>query len=118
MLWKESVKRSWWLDPASIRVATHSLSKGREPLLLSVGVDVRANGEGDDVEEGNPGLLREEFLGKGQSNWGGNPTDFHDRPETGLDSGTNLVPRASTSNDCHGCQIDRVLDRRDLRFVD
>jgi hypothetical protein len=40
------------------------LAQGCETLLLGEGVDVGANDEGDQVEEGDPELVREELLGE------------------------------------------------------
>jgi hypothetical protein len=60
------------------RVAVVLLSQGSQTLLLGVGIDVCTNDKGNDVEEGYPGLLREELLGKGESQRRGAPADFHD----------------------------------------
>lgn len=90
------------------------LAQGGETLLLGEGVDVSANDKGDQVEEGNPELVREELLGKGQADGGGKPRDAHDSPEADLDGGANLVECTSAGNESHGDQVDAVLDRRNL----
>lgn len=90
------------------------LAQGGETLLLGEGVDVSANDKGDQVEEGNPELVREELLGKGQADGRGEPRDAHDSPEADLDGGANLVERTSAGNESHGDQVDAVLDRRNL----
>lgn len=66
-----------------------------------MGVDIGSNEETDDVEEGNPGVLGEELLGKGQSQWGGDPADLHDGQEAGTDGGADLVEGTRASNDRH-----------------
>lgn len=96
------------------RLETYSLSQSSKSLLLGVGVDISADEEGNCVEEWNPGMLGEEFLSKGQGERGGDPANFHDGPEAGTDSGTDLVPRSSAGDHSHGCQIDRVLDGSNL----
>ena len=60
------------------RVAVVLLSQSCEALLLGVGVDVCTNYKGNDVEEGYPGLLRQELLGEGESQRRGAPADLHD----------------------------------------
>jgi hypothetical protein len=85
-----------------------------EPLLLGVRIDVCADNEGNNIEEWNPCLLREELLGKRQADGRGHPADLHDWPEAGLDRGPDLVEGASACDDGHGDQVDAVLDRRDL----
>lgn len=96
------------------RLETYSLSQSSKSLLLGVGVDISADEEGNGVEEWNPGMLREEFLSKGQGERGGDPANFHDGPEAGTDGGTDLMPRSSAGDHSHGCQIDRVLDGSNL----
>lgn len=90
------------------------LAQGGETLLLGEGVDVGTNDEGDQVEEGDPELVREELLGKGQADGGGEPGDAHDSPEADLDGGANLVECSSAGNESHGDQVDAVLDRSNL----
>lgn len=94
-----------------------ALPEGFQTLLLGVGVDVGSNEKRDDVEERHPGVLGQEFLGKGQSQWGCDPADFHDGHETGLDGGADLVEGARTGDDGHRGQVDCVLDGGDLRRV-
>lgn len=91
------------------------LAQSLQALLLGVGVDIGSNEEPNNVEEGHPGVLGEEFLGKGQGQRRGDPADLHDRHETGLDGRANLVEGAGSGNDGHGSQVDDILDRRDLR---
>lgn len=91
-------------------VAVVLLAQGGETLLLGEGVDVGTNDEGDQVEEGDPELVREELLSKGQADGGSEPGDTHDSPETDLDGGANLVECSSAGNESHGDQVDAVLD--------
>lgn len=86
------------------------LAQSCETLLLGEGVDVGTNDKGDQVEEGDPELVREELLGKGQADGRGEPGDAHDSPEADLDGGANLVECASAGNESHGDQVDAVLD--------
>lgn len=86
------------------------LAQGCETLLLGESVDVGTNDEGDQVEEGDPELVREELLGKGQADGRGEPGDAHDSPEADLDGSANLVECASAGNQSHGDQVDAVLD--------
>jgi hypothetical protein len=44
-----------------------------QPLLLGVRVDVGSNHEADEVEERDPGLMREECLCEGEGDWRGDP---------------------------------------------
>lgn len=91
------------------------LSQSGQALLLGVGVDVCADAESDGVEERNPSLLGQELLRKGEGDWRSDPSDTHDGHEAGTDGGTDLMPGASSGDDGHGGQVDRILDRRDLR---
>lgn len=91
------------------------LAQGREALLLGQGVDVGANDEGDQVEEGDPELVREELLGKGQADGGREPRDAHDSPEADLDGCADLVERSGAGNQGHGHQVDAVLDGCNLQ---
>lgn len=77
-------------------------------------VDVRANNEGYNIEERNPSLLREELLGKGKSQRGRDPADFHDGHETSPDCCPDLVEGACACNEGHRNQIHRVLDWSNL----
>lgn len=79
-----------------------------------MGVDIGSDKEPNDVEEWNPGLFGEELLGEGKSQWRSNPADLHDREETGLDGGADLVEGAGASDNGHGGQVDDVLDGRYL----
>lgn len=90
------------------------LAQSCETLLLGEGVDVGTNDEGDQVEERNPELVREELLSKGQADGGSEPGDAHDSPEADLDGGANLVECSSAGNESHGDQVDAVLDRCNL----
>lgn len=91
-------------------VAVVLLAQGGETLLLGEGVDVGTNDERDQVEEGDPELVREELLSKGQADGGSEPGDTHDSPEADLDGGANLVECSSAGNESHGDQVDAVLD--------
>ena len=84
---------------------TYPLPQRRQPLFLGVCVDVGSDAESNDVEEGYPCLLRQEFLSKGQGDRRRNPGNLHDGHEASADGGTNLVPGASTSDDGHGGQV-------------
>jgi hypothetical protein len=84
------------------RVAVVLLSQGSQTLLLGVCIDVCTNDKGNDVEEGYPGLLREELLGKGESQGGSAPADFHDGEETGTNGSADLVESTGACDDGHG----------------
>lgn len=88
--------------------------QSREPLLLSVCVDVGSNDEANDVEEGYPSGLRQELLSKGQRDGRYDPADLHDGHEAGLYRCANLVECASAGDEGHRSQVDTVLDGRDL----
>lgn len=90
-------------------------AEGREPLLLGDGVDVSADDEGDEVEEGDPEVVGEELLRKGKADGRRDPADLHDPPESNPDRGLHLVECLRTSDQGHGNQIHAVLDRRELR---
>ncbi len=92
-----------------------SLSEGRETLLLGNGVHICANKETDNVEERHPGMLRKEFLRKGEGQRRRNPADPHDRHETSLPCRMNLMDSLSSCNDSHRDQVDTVLDGGNLR---
>lgn len=112
---KEDNRISQWVLPSGYGIGGVAyLAQSFETLLLGVGVDVGSDEETNDVEEGHPGVLREELLGKGQSQRGGDPADLHDGHEAGADGGADLVEGARTSNDRHGAQVDGVLDGGDL----
>lgn len=99
---------------ASAAVAVVLPPQGCEPLLLGVCVYVGADDETDNVEEGHPGVLWEELLGKGQGDGRDDPAHLHDGHETGLDGGPDLVEGACASNDGHRNEVYRVLDGGDL----
>jgi hypothetical protein len=99
-------------------VAKVLLAEGCEALLLGDGVDVGADDEADDVEEGQPQLVGEELLGKGQADGGGDPRDAHDLPEADLDGGADLVVCAGAGDEGHGDQVDAVLDGGNLCVLD
>lgn len=90
------------------------LAEGGEALLLGDGVDVGANDEADEVEEGNPELVGEELLGEGEADGRGDPADLHDLPEADADGGTDLVDSAGAGDEGHGDEVDCVLDGGDL----
>lgn len=90
------------------------LAQRSESLLLRHGVDVCTNNEGDDVEEGNPGGLRQELLRKCKADGRGDPGDLHDLPEPDPHGGANLVIGPGAGNEGHGRKVDRVLHRRNL----
>jgi hypothetical protein len=85
-----------------------------EPLLLGVCVDVCADDEADDVEEGHPCRLGEELLGERQRDGRDDPADLHDGPEAGLDGGADLVKCPGACDEGHGDEVHAVLDGRDL----
>lgn len=92
------------------------LPKGREPLLLGVGIDVRSNDKSNHVKEWHPCLLRKELLREGQRDRGCDPAYSHDGPEAGANSCAHLVPGAGAGDEGHRCKVDGVLDRCDLVF--
>lgn len=96
-------------------VAKVLLAESCEALLLGDGVDVGTDDEGDEVEEGNPELVGEELLGKGQADGGGDPGDAHHLPEADLDGSANLVVSAGAGDEGHGDEVDAVLDGGNLR---
>ena len=79
-----------------------------------MGVDIGSNEESNNVEEGHPGVLREELLSEGQTQGRGDPADLHDGHEASLDGSANLVDGARTGDNSHGGQVDAVLDGGDL----
>lgn len=91
------------------------LPQGLQPLPLRVGVDIGTDHETNNVEEGHPGLLRQELLGNGQRNGRSDPADLHDRHETGTDSCAHLMEGASASNDGHCNKVNGILDGCHLR---
>lgn len=91
-------------------VAEVLLAQSSKTPPLGDGVDVGADDEGYQVEERHPGVLWEEFLGKGQTDRASNPGHPHDLPKSDADRGADLVVRPGTSDPRHGGQIDRVLD--------
>lgn len=90
------------------------LAQGGEALFLGDGVDVGADDEGHEVEEGHPGLLGQELLGEGQADGRRDPAHAHHFPEAGPDGGLDLVEVLGTGDERHGDQVDAVLDGRDL----
>jgi hypothetical protein len=80
-------------------------------------IDVGADDETDNVEEGHPSALGQELLGECQRNGRDDPADLHDRPETGLDRRLDLVEGASAGDEGHGDEVNAVLDGRDLRLL-
>lgn len=89
----------WSSFSASITVVL--LPEGCESLLLGVCVDVCTDDEGNDVKEWYPSLLRQELLGKCESNGRGGPRNLHDREETCTNGSANLVEGAGAGDDCH-----------------
>jgi hypothetical protein len=90
------------------------LSQSREALLLGYGVDVGSDGEGDDVEERDPGVFGKELLGEGKSERGDDPADLHHRHESGLPGRVDLVECPRASDDGHREQVHAVLNRSNL----
>lgn len=86
-------------------------------LLLRLRIDPGANDKGNDVEERHPGMLRQEFLGKGQCQGRDDPADFHDGHEAGSDGRSDLVEGPGASDDGHGGEVDCILDRSDLKVA-
>lgn len=77
------------------------LPQSSKSLLLSMSVDVSTNDECDNIEEWNPSLFWEEFLGECQSDGRGDPADFHDGHETCSDGRADLMPCSGTGDDGH-----------------
>jgi len=80
-------------------------------------VDVCADDETDNVEEGHPGGLRQELLSECQRDGRDDPADLHDRPETSLDRRLDLVEGTSACDEGHGDEVHTVLDGRDLHSL-
>ena len=78
------------------------LSQSGQTLLLGVCIDVCTDDKGNDVEEGYPGLLRQELLGKGESQRRSAPADLHDGEQTGANGSADLVESAGACDDGHG----------------
>ena len=83
--------------------ATYLSSQSLKPLLLGLRVDPGSDDESDDVEERHPCMLGEKFLSEGQSQWGGDPADFHDGHESGSYGGSDLMESSGAGDDGHGC---------------
>ena len=92
------------------------LSQSLETLLLGVRVDICADDEADEVEERHPRMFRQESLRKGERQGRGDPADLHYWHETGPDGRADLVESPGARNHGHATQIDRVLNRGDLRL--
>lgn len=90
------------------------LAQGGQPLLLGHGVDVGADDERDQVEEGYPCVLGQELLRKGQAHGRRDPADTHDLPEPDADGSPHLMVRPGASYDSHGAQVNGVLNGGDL----
>jgi hypothetical protein len=88
------------------------LAQSSKSLLLGHCVDVCANDECHDVEEGHPGLLGKELLSKGKADGRSDPGNLHDLHETDTDSSADLVICAGSSDEGHGDKVDRVLNGR------
>lgn len=89
------------LAPAAAAISVVLSPQSSEPLLLGVCVDVCADDEPDNVEEGHPGALRQELLGESQRDRGDDPADLHDWPEASLDSRADLVECTGASDERH-----------------
>ena len=85
-----------------------------EALLLGNLVDIRTDEEGNEVEEGHPGSLGQELLGKGQAKGRRKPADLHDLPEADTYGCLDLLPSLGAGDDGHGNKIYRVLNRGHL----
>lgn len=85
-----------------------------EALLLGNVVDIGTDEEGDEVEEGHPGGLGQELLGKGQAEGRREPADLHDLPEADTYSRLDLLPSLGAGDDGHGNKVYRVLNRGNL----
>lgn len=90
------------------------LAQRGEALLLGDGVDVGADDERDQVEEGHPRGLGQELLRKGEADGTDDPADAHDLPEADADGGADLVEGAGAGDEGHGDEVDAVLDGGDL----
>jgi len=89
------------------------LFESRHPLLLGESINIGSNDETDKVEEWNPSMRGQELLGERQSNWAGDPANFHDGEETRPNHSPDIFPLPGTSNEGHTSEVDDVLDRRD-----
>lgn len=101
-------------DGSAAAAAEVLLSESRKPLLLGDSVDVGADNECDEVEEGNPEVVGEELLRESKADGRGNPANLHDLPESHTNSGLDLVKGLRASNQGHGNEVNAVLDRRNL----
>ena len=102
-----------WSSSSSLVV---SLAECREALLLCDGIDVGSDDECDDVEEGNPGMLRKELLRKGEGERGSDPADLHDRHETSFPGRMDLMNCLCASDNGHRDEVDTVLDGGNLHY--
>lgn len=103
--------------PHSVIGSAYLPPQSLKPLLLRLGVDPGANDKSNDVEEGDPGMLGQELLGKGQCQGRDDPADFHDRHEAGSNGCSDLVEGPGAGDDSHGGKIDCILNRCDLQIA-
>jgi hypothetical protein len=101
-------------DRRRAAVAEMPPPQGSEPLLLGLGVDVRADDEGHEVEERNPHVFGEELLRESQADGRGDPSHPHDPPEAHPDGGPHLRVRLGAGDEGHGDEVYRVLDGSNL----
>lgn len=101
-------------DGAGAAVTEVLLAEGGEALLLGHGVDVGADDEGDDVEEGHPGGLGQELLGEGEAERRGDPRHLHHLHEADAHRRPHLVEGPGARDQRHGYEVHDVLDGGDL----
>lgn len=91
-----------------------SLAECREALLLRDGVDIGSDEEGNDVEEGDPGVLGKELLRESEGEGGSDPADLHDGHETCFPGCMDLMDCLRAGDDCHRDEVHTVLDGSNL----
>lgn len=94
------------VSPAVVPAVAVLPPESLQPLLLGVRIDVGANDEANDVEEGHPSLLRQEGLSEGQGDRRGDPGHLHDRHEASLHGRADLVESARAGDDGHAEEVD------------
>ena len=103
--------------PCEVMQSTYLPPQSLKSLFLRLGIDPRADDEGYDVEERHPSVLRQELLGKSQCHGRDDPAHFHDGHKAGSDGRSDLVEGPGAGDDCHGSEVDGVLDGCNLQIT-